>query len=136
MVLYVEHETDTAHRLSCHKGKCKNLHGHRYRFVIGFEVLGTIEDEESFQDFYDLKTRVRNLLDATFDHATVLKFCTDNIKLIDWLQTENLKVCKLDKEPTVEHLVEVVRTMFSNAVEITIYETPTNYCTWRKEGVV
>ena len=132
MILYVEHETDTAHRLSCHKGKCKNLHGHRYKFVLGFEVKGTIEDEESFQDFYNLKTRVRELLDATFDHATVLKVCTNNIRLIDWLQTEGLKVCKTDYEPTVEFMVEMAKEMFPDTVEVTIYETPTNYCTWRK----
>ena len=132
-IIYVEHETDTAHRLSCHKGKCRNLHGHRYKFILGFAVKGTIEDEEAFQDFYDLKKRVREKLDATYDHAVVLKECDANKELLEWLYKERQKVTKMWSEPTVEAMVEEVREMFDDAVSITIYETPTNCCTWKED---
>lgn len=127
--IYVEHETDTAHRLSCHTGKCRNLHGHRYRFIIGFKVEGTIEDT-GFQDFYDLKSEVRSKLDKIFDHATVLKDCEENHKLISLLNEEHAKLLVTKMEPTVEYFVLMLRGLFAKAVSITIYETPTNYCKW------
>ena len=77
MMISIEHETDTAHRLSCHKGKCANLHGHRYKFVVSIEVKGTIE-EDGFVDFYDLKTAVKEELDRIFDNGTILKKCPEN----------------------------------------------------------
>lgn len=135
MILYVEHETDTAHRLSCHKGKCQNLHGHRYRFVLGFEVKGTIEDGEKFKDFYDVKKTVRETLDWAYDHGTVLKDCSANRQLIDVLEANSLKVRLMANEPTVEAMCKAVSGLFEELglVSVTIYETPTNYCSWKKE---
>ena len=30
---------DAAHHLHCYEGKCKNLHGHTYRVVLGLAAL-------------------------------------------------------------------------------------------------
>ena len=130
-MLYVEHETDTAHRLSCHKGKCRNLHGHRYKFVIGFRVEGTIEDGEKFKDFYEVKKEVRSVLDDIFDHGTILKICPENVELINLLKSMGMKVYEARSEPTVEWMVMFVADLLQ-ADEVTIYETPTNYCTYKR----
>lgn len=132
MVLYVEHETDTAHRLSCHKGKCKNVHGHRYKFVLGFQVEGTIEDGDKFKDFYDIKKIVREQLDENFDHQIILKQCSANVKLIDALMSAGCRVRIISDEPTVEIMCKEI-TQFQpfidlGLVSVTVYETPTNYC--------
>ena len=37
MILWIESSFDSAHRLAFHPGKCRNIHGHRYRLEVGFE---------------------------------------------------------------------------------------------------
>lgn len=138
-VITVEHETDTAHRLSCHKGKCANLHGHRYKFIVSIDAVGTIE-EKGFVDFYELKKAVRELLDDLLDHRTVLKDCPENAELIDLLMRMENKIVLMDLEPTVEAMVGWLCVKLDSLPglegclrQLTIYETPTNYCTWTKE---
>ena len=51
-------ETDTGHRVPNHKSKCKNMHGHRYRWEVELEgeVVahpGTSE-EGMLMDFSDI----------------------------------------------------------------------------------
>lgn len=132
----VEHETDTAHRLSCHKGKCANLHGHRYKFVVSISVQGSIESEK-FVDFYEFKKHVRETLDLLFDHKTVLKDCQENRKIIEALVETGSKIRLTPHEPTVEYMVawlsgrlNMLPGLEGRVVQLTIYETPTNYCTW------
>lgn len=137
MMISIEHETDTAHRLSCHKGKCANLHGHRYKFVVSIEVKGTIE-EEGFVDFYDLKKTVKDYLDRIFDHGTILKECVENEQLSKALIEMGCKLVYMSYEPTVEAMtewmsVELNKRLKGRLCRLTIYETPTNYCTWKKE---
>ena len=138
MTITVEHETDTAHRLSCHKGKCANLHGHRYKFVVSVEARDSIEGE-LFLDFYDFKKIVREYLDETFDHKTILKDCPANEELIQLLLSMRSAVLLMKTEPTVEAMTVWVATILNERLEgrlvqLTIYETPTNYCTWTKEA--
>jgi len=139
-VLTIEHETDTAHRLASHPGKCFNLHGHRYKFVVSVDVKGTIEDGDDFLDFYDFKKKVRELLDEMFDHAIMLSTATTNEDLINLLLEQRQKVLIMHQEPTVEYMLDFVVHEFERPENfgdslrsITIYETPTNYCTWIKE---
>ena len=134
----VEHETDTAHRLSCHKGKCANLHGHRYKFVVSIEAVDSIEGEH-FVDFYDLKKQVRELLDNLFDHRTMLKDCEANNNLKFVLREMGCVILLFNFEPTVEAMVDWLSLKLNRLpglegrlVQLTIYETPTNYCTWTR----
>ncbi len=136
--LSIEHETDTAHRLVCHKGKCKNLHGHRYRFIINVDVEGSIEDGDKFLDFYDFKQLVKNALDSRYDHKTILKDCKENKKLVEALKETDNEYLLFDKDPTVEHMIMDVVAFLNlqshKLRSVTIYETPTNYCTWTRGG--
>ena len=139
MTISIEHETDTAHRLSCHKGKCANLHGHRYKFVVSIEAKDSIEGEH-FVDFYDLKKSVRDLLDELFDHGTLLKDCPANEELVLLLGIMDSKVRLMANEPTVEAMTMWLSEVLNRLPglegrlrQLTIYETPTNYCTWTKE---
>ena len=140
MTITVEHETDTAHRLSCHQGKCANLHGHRYKFVVSIKVKDTIEGSQ-FVDFYDFKRVVRELLDKLFDHKTILKDCEENKTLIDALREGGNSLLLMKIEPTVEAMtvwvsekLDKLPELKDRLIQLTIYETPTNYCTWRKEA--
>lgn len=138
----IEHETDTAHRLVSHEGKCANLHGHRYKYVISIEAQGSIEDRDgTFVDFYDFKRVVREFLDSELDHGTLLWRHPANSTIEAALVLSSCKVRMIDREPTVENMVDWLAKELNNLeplrsrlVQLTIYETPTNYCTWTKEG--
>lgn len=138
--LTIEHETDTAHRLSCHQGKCANLHGHRYKFVVTIDVQGSIETPEKFMDFYSFKRIVRDFLDQLFDHGTILANNEANEPLIRVLTETNQKLILWPYEPTVESMVDWVahdlnqlKALEGRLYQLTIYETPTNYCTWTRK---
>ena len=137
----IEHETDTAHRLVSHTGKCSNLHGHRYKYVISIETTGSIEDLDSdFVDFYDFKRVVREFLDELLDHGTILWNHPENGTLEATLELIGSKIITVPFEPTVENMVswlaeklDSLELLKNRLVQLTIYETPTNYCTWTKE---
>lgn len=139
ITISIEHETDTAHRLTCHQGKCANLHGHRYKFVVTIEGSKGIEDK-AFVDFYRLKALVREVLDRRYDHAVILCDCLANANLIELLVAEKQVVRLMQEEPTVEAMVQITKEALSSypligdkLCQLTIYETPTNYCTWTRE---
>jgi len=58
------------HRLSKHKGLCKNIHGHNFNIEVQVKSEDLNEDDMVI-DFHDLKTIVEKILDS-LDHATLL----------------------------------------------------------------
>ena len=65
--LFVEEHFDAAHRLRNYRGKCENLHGHRYKVVVRVESE-ELDSSGLAYDFAQLKRYLREIL-AHFDHA-------------------------------------------------------------------
>lgn len=63
-------EIDAGHRVPGHAGKCKNLHGHRYRFEA--LVAGSARPDGMVLDFGFLKDLMVECVDAPFDHGLVI----------------------------------------------------------------
>jgi len=63
----VEQHFDAAHYLRGYRGKCENLHGHRFRVIVGIECL-QLNDIGLAYDFAELKGHLREIL-ARFDHT-------------------------------------------------------------------
>ena len=63
-------EIDAGHRVPGHAGKCKNLHGHRYRFEV--LVAGSARPDGMVLDFGFLKDLMVECVDAPFDHGLVI----------------------------------------------------------------
>lgn len=115
-------EFDAAHKLLYHKGKCCNLHGHR--FVLEVEITGLIQTEGSsmgmITDYGDLKKIVNEEIIDSLDHAYLNDVC--------------------DFYPTSEMLVNSIRNKLLVVLEkqdiallrIRLYETPTSWAEWRK----
>lgn len=61
---------DMAHRLSFHKGKCRNLHGHSYRLEV--VLSGETDKNGMVIDFHDLKKIVKEQVVDVLDHSTVI----------------------------------------------------------------
>ncbi len=110
MKLRYKNHFDAAHRLEFHTGFCRNLHGHRWQVEIEIISFGV---EDMIVDFGDLKKIINE-----FDHATILKDCEENKKLIEVLQEMNSKLVLLKYSPTAENLSEEIYFRIFNEIEL------------------
>lgn len=63
----VEEHFDAAHYLRDYRGKCENLHGHRFKVVVTVNAFKLNEIGLAY-DFVELKGHLRQIL-ASFDHT-------------------------------------------------------------------
>jgi 6-pyruvoyltetrahydropterin/6-carboxytetrahydropterin synthase len=66
-VIEVREHFDAAHALRGYKGKCENLHGHRFEVVVTLKATELDETGLAF-DFTVLKQHLREIL-ASYDHT-------------------------------------------------------------------
>ncbi len=74
--LFVEEHFDAAHFLPSYRGKCENMHGHRFKVVARVEAAGLDENGLAY-DFAELKQHLRQVL-ARFDHT-----CLNEVSPLD-----------------------------------------------------
>ncbi|MCL2140823.1 MAG: 6-carboxytetrahydropterin synthase QueD [Dehalococcoidia bacterium] len=65
----VEQHFDAAHALRGYKGKCENLHGHRFKVLASVETKLLNNIGLAF-DFRDLKSALKQILDK-YDHTSL-----------------------------------------------------------------
>ncbi len=126
---------EMGHRLTLHKGKCFNLHGHSYRAFITVES-NTLDDNGMVMDFYQFGP-VKNWVDLVWDHAMMLNE-NDPIYNLHQLGTD-YKMVLVEGEPTAEN---IARWLFEAAAKIlpdqisfwikdvTVWETATSNATY------
>lgn len=130
--LTAEAAFDSAHFLFGHKGKCSNLHGHRWRMIAkiaGESLQDNIESAGMLMDFSDLKREVRTLAE-NMDHRLLIEQGTLQQETLNALEKEGFEVITLPFRPTAENLSKY---LFDSLKEIgfpmysmTVYETPDN----------
>lgn len=103
---------DAAHHLLDYAGPCANMHGHTYKLQVTVE--GEVSPETGMiMDFNDLKSIVKDVVIAQFDHK-----CLNDV---------------LDYNPTAENMVmDIISNLQAsciNAVKVRLWETPTSYAT-------
>ena len=105
-------------------GKCSNpnFHGHNYELIVS--VTGNIDPETGFvMDLKILKDLIRTEVEDQFDHKNL------NIEVAEF---RNLN-------PTAENISVVIwnklrkQIQEANDLEVTLYETPRNYVTYKGE---
>ncbi|MFP9118464.1 6-pyruvoyl trahydropterin synthase family protein [Flavobacterium sp. RNTU_13] len=103
-------------------GKCSNpnFHGHNYELIVS--VTGEIDPETGFViDVKVLKDIIKQEVEEPFDHKNL------NLEVADFA---NLN-------PTAENIAVVIWNRIrpniaaENALEITLYETPRNFVTYK-----
>lgn len=67
------HDVCMGHRVYGHEGKCKNLHGHNYRFHFNVKpVMATLDTLGRVIDFSVIKNTLCEWLEANWDHKMLL----------------------------------------------------------------
>lgn len=134
--LKVEHSFDSAHFLYGYEGKCRNIHGHRWKVEAEIKAENLLQNGQlrgMVVDFGDLKKDVKKLLDY-YDHALIIEKNTLKPKTLECLLDEEFKVIEIDFRPTAENFSyffykEIEKKGYS-VKKITVYETPNNSATY------
>ncbi len=139
-------ETDTGHRVPAHASKCRNFHGHRYRWeaeVAGDPVqVSGVSSEGMLMDFGELSTILREHIHDVVDHAfLVYEGDATGRAALELLGPEHRTVV-LPFIPTAENLARWayeqvaprIRSVYGNALRLhalTVRETPKSWARWQ-----
>ena len=119
---------DAAHKLHNYEGKCKQLHGHTYKLQV---TICGIPDITTglLVDFNDLKRLVKTMIVDKLDHRNLTDFFDDCYvsRKIGGMNTTVENIC-----------IWIWNTLYPahlpQLYEITLWETPTCYATYRGGG--
>lgn len=115
---------DAAHHLHAYEGKCKNLHGHTYRAVVG--LSGYTDERGLVIDFGDIKEIWKKKIEIYLDH----RYLNETLPLMN-TTAENIVVWIYEK--LAEALLEEQRYEGARVEFVRLYETPTSYAEARRE---
>jgi len=123
-ILTTESSFDAAHFLTNYEGKCKNIHGHRWRVIVS--ITGKLNNG-MVCDFNLIKKDLKELCDY-FDHSFIVEKNSLKKELYDMLKDEFL-IRDVDFRTTAENFSKYFYDELSKkyeVVEVTVYETPNN----------
>lgn len=139
-ILKAEHSFDSAHFLSGYQGKCRNIHGHRWKVEIEVQAKELIRGGQldgMVIDFGDLKKSVRDMVDS-YDHALIVEKETMREETIFCLSQDGFKIIETDFRPTAENFAAFFyKRMKAEGLDVksaTVYETPTNSASYSESG--
>lgn len=125
-------EFDAGHRVATHDGKCRNLHGHRYR--VGVTVRGPIPDSGMVLDFGKLGDVLREHVHDCLDHRFL--YHDEDKPVLMALTIGKFEGVPLPAPPTAENLAVWIAATVRNhlaefdVVRVDVYETPNSVATW------
>mgnify|MGYP002510123300 FL=1 len=126
-IVKTEAAFDSAHFLSRYNGKCKNIHGHRWRVVI--EIAGDSLDDGMVVDFTDIKAALKALTD-NLDHSLIMEKDTLKPQTFECLSDEGFRIITIDFRPTAENFAKYfydeIKNKGYNIRAAEVYETPNN----------
>ena len=130
--LQSEQSFDAAHFLKGYQGKCKNIHGHRWRVVatVQGKALHTGGSQAGMlTDFGDLKADLKGLTDE-LDHALLVERGSLRPETLSALEAEEFRMVTLPFRTTAEnfsrYFYDRLTALGYDVREVCVYETPTN----------
>lgn len=136
--LKTEAAFDSAHFLKDYQGKCRNLHGHRWRIIITVCSDTLAKDNQTcgmLVDFGDLKDSLRKET-AIFDHCLIIEKDSLKSETKKALLEEDFRIEEVPFRPTAENFSRYFFERMKHAgfpvYEATVYETPNNCASYRE----
>lgn len=127
-----ENSFDAAHFLSGYKGKCGNIHGHRWKVeieILSDELSCEKQTRGMIVDFDSLKVDLKKEVDY-FDHSLIVEKNTLKEKTMEALKEEGILIVEVDFRSTAENFAKYFYNVMKNKGYkvkcATVYETPTN----------
>ena len=122
---------DSAHFLAGYKGKCANIHGHRWvieALVAQEEQIESGEKRGMILDFSDLKKAVRAIAES-FDHMLIIEAGSLKPTTIAALEDEGFRLREVSFRPTAENFAKYFYGLLKSDLpvkSVTVFETPDN----------
>lgn len=136
-----EFSFETAHALFGYDGKCRELHGHSYKFMV--TVIGEPSREENsskygmVMDFGDLKSIVNSSVVNRLDHALVIRKCKESECVRDVLKGSFSSIIEVDYQPTCENMLsdfaQCISSQLPSGVKLhslRLHETANSFAEW------
>jgi len=130
---------DAAHFLKNYVGKCRNIHGHRWRVVITTKADDLQENMHlrgMVTDFKDLKSDLNEVADM-LDHTLIYEKDSLSEPLKSLLTEEGFELTEVDFRPTAEnfskYFYDLMKAKGHNVTSAAVYETPSNYASYSEE---
>ncbi|HSQ88664.1 6-carboxytetrahydropterin synthase QueD [Romboutsia sp.] len=140
-ILKAEHSFDSAHFLSGYKGKCANIHGHRWRVQIEVQSETLVNGGQldgMVIDFGDLKRDVKDMVDF-YDHSLIIQEGTMRKETLNCIIEDGFKLIEVKFRPTAENFAafffNYMKEKGYNVKRATVYETPTNSAIYEQSEV-
>ncbi len=131
-------EFDSAHFLCGYEGKCRNIHGHRWKLEVSAgnkELCTDMQHRGMVVDFGDLKKAVREIADS-LDHALIYEKNTLKKSTEAALLDEGFKLIPVSFRPTAENFARYVFDEMTkrgfDIIRAAVYETPENCAVYER----
>ena len=130
---------DSAHFLAGYKGKCANIHGHRWTVrvtIYGSRLIESGEKRGMLIDFADLKAAVRALADK-LDHTLIYEAGSLKPATLAAFDDEGFALTEVPFRPTAENFAryffDELKAGGLNVCSVEVYETPDNCAVYEVE---
>lgn len=140
-ILKAEHSFDSAHFLAGYEGKCRNIHGHRWKVEIEVQSETLVKGGQldgMVIDFGDLKKDIKDMVDY-YDHGLIIQEGTMREETLNCIIQDGFKVIKVNFRPTAENFAafffKIMKDKGYSVKRATVYETPTNSAVYEESGV-
>lgn len=137
--LKTESSFDAAHFLAGYEGKCRNIHGHRWRVVAeiyGWDLKENGQMRGMLVDFGDLKKDLRAVTDK-FDHVLIYEKGSLKANTVLALEEEGFRLMEVAFRPTAEnfsrYFYEKMQDKGYSLYRVEVYETPDNCAFYMQE---
>lgn len=135
-----EIQFDMAHYLSGYKGKCANIHGHRYKLIATLKANKLHEEGQirgMVEDFGEFKKALKLIADM-FDHKLIMEDNEEGREILSKLkEISNFEILLLPFRTTAEEMARYIynklKEMNFPIYEVELFETPTNSIIYSEE---
>lgn len=136
-----EIQFDMAHYLSEYKGKCANIHGHRYKLIATLKADKLHEEGQirgMVEDFGEFKKALKLIADI-FDHKLIIEDNAEGREVALKLKevNNNFEILFLPFRTTAEEMSRYIynklKEMNFPIYEVELFETPTNSIIYSEE---
>lgn len=137
-ILTSEFSFDSAHFLRGHDGKCKNLHGHRWRVVVSItgDLIKDGAKKGMIVDFTTFKLYLKEI-ETLLDHKFLLETGSISNTTLQALKNEGFEIFEFPFRTTAENISKWLYTTISKefkVVSVSVYETPNNCIEYKEEN--
>lgn len=125
---------DAAHFLAGYNGKCRNIHGHRWKVQI--EIASEeLKDDGMVVDFTNVKKDLKDMADY-LDHCLIIEKGSLKPMTYKALSEEDFRIVEVPFRPTAENFSKYFYDeMLKKGYEVqraVVYETPKNCATYSR----